>query len=229
MKVIKNEKLIKRNAKVGQWTSLAGIVVLAGGMYISLRYQTLFNYALGALLIGFILTQVSLYLGNRFGRSPRPDESLDAGLKGLSGDFTIYHYTTPASHLLVGPAGIWVLLPYRQAGRVTYRNNRWRMGGGGFMQGYMRIFGQEGIGRPDAEARSEIKTVQEHLAKRMEGIDVPPVQAAIVFTNDQVEIEPEEAPMPALKPRQLKEFLRQKGKERALTSYELTRVNAALQ
>lgn len=229
MKIIKNEKLIKRNGKIGQWASLAGIVALAGGMYISLRYAELFNYALGALLVGFILTQVSLYLGKRFGRSPRPDESLDTGLKGLPGDFTLYHYTAPAAHLLVGPAGIWVLLPYGQAGKVTYRNNRWRMGGGGFMQGYMRIFGQEGIGRPDAEARAEIKSVQDELAKSMAAEEVPPIQAAIVFTNEQVEIEPADAPLPAFKPKQLKEFLRQKAKEKALGLLDLARVNSALQ
>ena len=28
MKIIKNEKLIKRNGKIGQWTSIAALVVL---------------------------------------------------------------------------------------------------------------------------------------------------------------------------------------------------------
>jgi hypothetical protein len=31
MKIIKNEKMIKRNSKIGQYTSLGALVVLGGG------------------------------------------------------------------------------------------------------------------------------------------------------------------------------------------------------
>src|SRR6266508_2226155 len=156
MKIIKNEKLIKRNATIGNWTSLGALVVLGVGMYISMRRTDLFLYALIALLAGFTLTQVGMYMGNRYGRSPRPDEKLDAGLKGLPGDYTMYHYTTPVSHLLVGPAGVWIVLPYHQRGQVTFKKDRWKISGGGFLQSYMRIFGQENIGRPDLEIESEV-------------------------------------------------------------------------
>jgi len=151
MKIIKNEKLIKRNSKIGQWTSLGALLVLGGGMYLSFTKPQLFSYSLIALVMGFMLTQVGMYFGNRFGRSPRPDEKLDAGLKGLPGDFTMYHYVTPVSHLLVGPAGIWVIVPMRQRGKVSYVKNRWKLTGGGFAQSYMSIFGQEGLGRPNLD------------------------------------------------------------------------------
>ena len=160
MRIIKNEKLIKRNGKLGQWMSLGALAVLGLGMYISFSKPELFAYSVGALLLGFTMTQVGMYMGNRWGRSPRPDEKLDAGLKGLPGDYSIYHYITPASHLLVGPAGLWVLMPYHQRGKVAYRKNRWRNSGGGFLQGYMRIFGQEGLGRPDVELDAEIQSLK---------------------------------------------------------------------
>jgi len=159
MKIIKNEKLIKRNAAIGSWTSLAALVVLGLGMYISFTRTELFAYSLVALVLGFTLTQIGMYMGNRFGRSPRPDEKLDAGLKGLQNEFVMYHYTTPASHLLVGPAGVWVIMPYHQRGQVTFKKNRWRVSGGGFLQNYMRIFGQEGLGRPDIEIDNDPKSV----------------------------------------------------------------------
>src|SRR5512133_600111 len=120
MKIIKNEKLIKRNGMIGNVTSIGALVVLGVGMYISLKRTDLFVYALLALLLGFTLTQIGMYMGNRYGRSPRPDEQLDAGLKGLPGDYSMYHYTTPASHLLVGPAGVWLLMPYHPGGRVVF-------------------------------------------------------------------------------------------------------------
>ena len=127
MKTIKNEKLIKRNAQIGSWTTLAALVVLGAGMYLSFTRPELFTFSLIALLLGFTLTQVGMYMGNKFGRSPRPDEKLDAGLKGLQNEFVMYHYTTPVSHLLVGPAGVWVVMPYHQPGEATINKNRLRM------------------------------------------------------------------------------------------------------
>ena len=228
MKIIKNEKLIKRNAKIGQYTSLGALVVLGVGMYISFTQPELFIWAVAALLAGFTLTQIGMYFGNRWGRSPRPDEKLDAGLKGLPGDFVMYHWKTPVAHLLVGPAGIWVLIPYHQRGDVSYRNNRWRMGGGGFLQGYMRVFGQEGIGRPDLEAEAEINSIYKAFAKELEEDEIPAIQAALVFTTEGVEIEAEEAPLPALPLKKLKDFIRNKAKEKPITAEELARVKSVL-
>ena len=228
MKIIKNEKLINRNAKIGQYTSLGALVVLGVGMYISFTKPDLFVWAVAALLGGFTLTQIGMYFGNRWGRSPRPDEKLDAGLKGLPGDFVIYHWTTSVAHLLVGPAGIWVLLPYHQRGNVAYRKDRWRMGGGGFLQGYMRLFGQEGIGRPDLEAEAEISSLRKALAKEMEVEEIPDIQAVLVFTTDGVEIEANDAPMPALPLKKLKEFMRNKAKEKLISTAELDNVKAVL-
>jgi len=231
MKIIKNEKLIKRNSRIGQWTSIAALIVLGGGMYLSFTNPAnpkLFTYSLIALVSGFVLTQIGMYMGNRWGRSPRPDEQFDAGLKGLPGDYTIYHFTAPASHLLIGPSGIWALIPYRQRGVVTYTKNRWRVGNGGFLQSYMSIFGQEGIGRPDLEAESEILAVRKHLAKSLDENEIPTVQAALIFMNDTVEIQAEDAPQIAMKIKQLKDFIRQKAKEKPINSTQLAAVKAAL-
>lgn len=228
MKIIKNEKLIKRNSTIGNWTSLGALVVLGVGMYISLTRTDLFVYALVTLLVGFTLTQIGMYMGNRYGRSPRPDEKLDAGLKGLPGDYSFYHYTTPASHVLVGPAGLWVIMPYHQRGRVTFQKNRWRMGGGGFLQSYMRIFGQENIGRPDVEIDGEVNNLRKHLAKQMEESAIPEIKPLMVFTNDEVEVDAEGAPIPAMKLKQVKEFIRQNAKGVKLSSQTLQEINSAL-
>ena len=228
MKIVKNEKLIKRNSKIGQYTSLGALVVLGIGMYISFTRSELFVWALAALLVGFTLTQIGMYFGNRWGRSPRPDEKLDAGLKGLPRGFVIYHWTTPVAHLLVGPAGIWVLMPYHQRGQVTYRKNRWKMSGGGFLQNYMRLFGQEGLGRPDLEAEAEINSLRKSLAAEMEDGEIPEINAALVFTADGIDIDAEDAPMPALTLKRLKEFMRNKAKEKPISATELEKVKAVL-
>lgn len=228
MKIIKNEKLIIRNGKIGQWTSLGALVVLGVGMYISFTRTELFFYSIAALLIGFTLTQIGMYMGNRYGRSPRPDEKLDSGLKGLQNEFVMYHYTAPASHLLVGPAGIWVLLPFHQRGQVTYRKNRWKMSGGGFLQSYMRIFGQESIGRPDLEMESEINAVRKYFAKQMDESEIPEINGMMVFTNEDVEIAPGDSHVAAMKLKQIKDFFRQKAKEKVLSITQLAEIKAAL-
>ncbi len=220
MNIIKNDKLIKRNGRIGQWSSLVGLVVLAAGMYISFKEPGLFAYSLAALFVGFTLTQISMYFGNRYGRSPRPDEKLDAGLKGLPGDFVIYHYMTPVPHLLIGPAGVWILMPFHQRGQIYYRNNRWRMSGGGFMQNYLRIFGQEGLGRPELEAEHQIQLIRKHIQSLLPDTGTVEIEALMVFTDPDVEVASEGSPLQALKIKQLKEFMRQKAKEKKLGAQE---------
>jgi len=226
MKIIKNEKLISRNGKIGQYTSLGALGVLALGMYISFAKPDLFSYSIICLLIGFIMTQVGMYMGNRWGRSPRPDEKIDAGLKGLHSDFTIYHYSSPVSHLLVGPSGAWVLLAYHQKGKVEFTKNRWRMRGGGFMQAYMRIFGQESIGRPELDAENEVITLKKFFAKKLEEGFTPELKPILLFTSDDVEVEAGDSPIPAMKLKQLKDFMRQGVKNRALTSDQIAKITS---
>ncbi|MGE5461850.1 MAG: hypothetical protein ACM3PS_00745 [Syntrophothermus sp.] len=228
MKIIKNEKLIQRNGRIGVWMSLAALAVLGLGMYISFIRQDLFIYALVALLLGFTMTQIGMYLGNRYSRKPRPDEKLDAGLKGLPGDYTLYHYTTPAPHVLVGPSGVWLLKPYHQHGQVVFRKNRYQMSGGGFVQSYMRIFGQESLGRPEYEIEKEAQSLRKRLAKGMDESRIPEFKPVLVFTSEAVEIDAEGADIPAVKLKQLKDFLRQKAKEEKLPAETIRGLNEAL-
>lgn len=229
MKIIKNEKLIERNGKIGQWVSLGALAVLGLGMYISFSKPDLFIYSVLCLVLGFIMTQIGMYMGNRWGRSPRPDEKFDTGLKGLHSDFNIYHYTTPVSHLLVGPSGVWVLLPYHQKGKAEFVKGRWKMSGGGFMQSYMRIFGQESIGRPDLDAQNEVQVLRKFLAKKMDDASIPEIRPILVFTSDEVEVETGDSPIPAMRLKQLKEFLRQGAKNRAMSTQEIKSLTEQLE
>jgi hypothetical protein len=169
-----------------------------------------------------------MYFGNRFGRNPRPDEKLDAALKGLPGDFTMYHYVTPVSHLLLGPAGIWVIIPIRQRGKVSYVKNRWKLTGGGFTQTYMSLFGQEGLGRPDLDIQNEVLAATKFLGQKMDGAEVPEVQGILVFTHDEIEIEANDAPIPAVPLKKLKEFMRQKAKEQPLSIDKIKQISELL-
>jgi hypothetical protein len=235
MKIIKNEKLIKRNAKIGQYASLAGLLVIVGTMVFLFQFmrtpesatQTNTFILWGVLFVGIALTQVSMYFGTRWGR--RPDEAIDKVLKGLPGDSTLYHYSSPVPHLVVGSAGIWVLLPYHLRGTVTYNKNRWRVGGGGFTQGYLRIFGQETIGRPDIEFSSHLTALEKHFKKNFdEGQEIPPIHGILIFLDDKAEVAVENAPLPAIQAKKLKEFLRKVAKESPLPPADVQRVKDTL-
>ncbi len=229
MKIVTNIKKIKRNAKIGQYTSLGALVVLGIGLYITFKMPDKFSYSLAALLIGFFMSQVGINFTNRWGRTPRPDEVIDKSLKGLGREFTIYHYVTPVSHLLVGPAGVWTILPNFQTGVVTYSKNRWRAKGGGFVQNYMRLFGQENIGRPDLESEAEMDSAKRYLTRVLpEGTEIPPVKAALLFANPKVELNVTDAPIPAMTPKELKDFLREKTKEKSIGDLTLEAIRKAL-
>ncbi len=224
MKIVINEKTIKRNAAIGRYATLASMLILLGGVYVSLALPEQFSLAVGALLVGFILSQVGIYFGSRFSRRPRVDEAITAALKGLSREFTLYHYATPVSHLLVGPAGVWVILPYTQRGQITYEKNRWRQRTQGLGQAYMKMFAQEGIGRPDLDVDAELTALKKHLAKALGEENLPALNAVLVFIDPRAEIDADEAPYPTLAARQLKEFFRKRAKEQPMPPLEAARI-----
>jgi hypothetical protein len=233
MKIVSNEKLISRNKKIGQITSIASLVILGGGLYFSLSSSnsSLSSYSVsitfGALILGFLLSQVGIFYGNRWGRSPRPDERLIQSLKGLEDKYTFYNYTTSVPQLLVGPSGIWVLIPYPVKGEITYdeKKKRWKQKGGNF---YMKFFAQEGLGRPDLDVVSLINDAEKYIAQNLKDFDHPPVQAALIFTNEKITVDANNAPVPTLPAGKLKDFFRRKAKEEPAPIETIKLLQAAL-
>lgn len=235
MKIVTNSKLIKRNAKIAKYATLAGFLLVGGAVVFSWviwKDQITvgqMTFLMVVAIVGFIATQIGMFYTNRWGRSPRPDEVITKNLKGLGREYTIYHYVTPASHLLVSPAGLWIILPYYMAGTITYEKKRWRVKGGGFAQSYLRAFGQESIGRPDLDTTNEIQSVTRHLTRLLpEGTQLPEVRAALLFINPKAELKIDEAPLPAMTPKDLKEFLKARAKEVPVSESTLEMIRKAL-
>jgi hypothetical protein len=229
MKIVTNLKLVKRNAHIGQYTSIGALVILAAGLYITFKWPDKYPYSLGCLLLGFLLSQFGIYYGNRWGRTPRPDEIIDKSLKGMGRDYTIYHYVTPAAHVLVGPAGLWVILPYYQGGTISYDGKRWRARGGGFARSYMRLFGQESIGRPEVETDVEVRSVTRELTRLLpEATHLPAIHPLMLFTDPTVILKVESSPIPAMLSKDLKDFLKEKAKEDPAPDLLLDQIRKAL-
>lgn len=213
MRIVSNTKLIKRNKKIGQFLTIGALLVLAIGLYFSFTQPEQITITFGALLFGFLMTQIGIYFGNRWGRSPRPDELLTSGLKGLEDKYTLYHYVTDIPHALIGPAGIIALIPVSVGGTITYdeSKNRFRQKGGNL---YLKIFGQEGLGRPEIDAQYTTADLAKFLKKKFPELEIPDIQPILVFTNPKAKLETGDSPIPALSLEKLKDFIRRKGKEK---------------
>lgn len=215
MRIIANNKLINRNRKIGKYATIASLLVLVGGLIISFNPSadsTLVMLSFGALLVGFLLSQVGIYFGNKFGRSPRPDELISAGLKGLDDRYALYHFLTPVAHLLVGPAGIWIVNPYNQRGKIFYnaQKKKWQQQGGSFI---MKIFGQEGMGRPEQENYGLYQDMQKFIQKEVNIPGLPEPQVLMVFVDPKVSVTAGDSPTPAFTLDKMKDFIRKQAKE----------------
>ena len=129
MKIIIDEKQVKRNGLIGKVLRWVSLGCMALGLFavfsdeISSNPQ-LFSAFFGIMIIGVLLSSVSGFFTNRFGGSPRPDELIDRAFKGLDDRFQIYHYRSSIPHLLLSPNGIWSVLPIFIDGEIIFDENK---------------------------------------------------------------------------------------------------------
>ncbi|MBQ6504358.1 MAG: hypothetical protein IJI57_10645 [Flexilinea sp.] len=186
MYIYTNEAKLKKNKNISKWTTIAAFVVLIAGAVaaFSPKYITL---SFIALILGFVMSQVSISFTSKWGREPSNDAIFNVKLKGLSDNFSIYHYMDPVDHLLVGTAGTFILMPYFQGGEIGWDENkqRWTQKKANF---FMKLFGQENIGRPDQECAANLAGVRDYFISK--GIDFPEdkIHPVLVFINPQTKI-----------------------------------------
>ena len=206
MNKVINEKLIKRNKTIGNVLSISGFAILIGGLILNMNptpTKTLVSF--GALIVGFIVAQISTTYVTRFGRSPRFDEIIADNLSKLNNQYTFYVYNGPVPMLLVGPSGLWIPIPTIAAGEISY-DNKWRQRGG---SAFMKIFGQESIGKPELEIINQEKLIIDFLKKHVNEEQIPPTNFVLVSMNPKAVIgDVENAPVPIVDISSLRRFIR---------------------
>ncbi len=227
MKVITNEKLIKKYSNLGKYLNIGAIAILFGGMAISWLRIDLFYLAMIALLAGFILSQVSIFFINRWGRRPRPDERItsqpqraDKRLHVISLQHTCFTSPGWTSRCLDNSA----LLPARDD---HVRKNRWKQRGGGLGLAYLKVFAQEGLGRPDLNSKSDVDKLTEFFTQAL-GAEIPEVKSVLVFTDNRADLKVEGAPIPTMAAEDLKEFIRKQAKENSMPGSLLSSLKSNL-
>lgn len=208
MEIIRDDKRIERLKKISQYVSLLGLLALVSGLIVLfIGNDNALLYQLIALGVGWILSQIGVYLSHRYVRSPRPDEVLDESLRHVARDGRLYHYILPSPHVLLLPTGIVVLIAKYQTGDITADGDKWKQSG----IGMRRFFGQEGIGNPTKEAENQVSAVANFLRKNAPDIEEVPIAPLIVFTTKKIDsLDVADSRIPAMHYTKLKGFLRTK-------------------
>lgn len=213
MKIIRNDKLIARNAKISQFVLYAALICLVAGIYITFTNNSAEEIGTAYLFLipSYILVQFSISMGNKWSRSPRPDEVVTQSLKGLDNQYSLYIHTTAVPHLLVGPAGLWIIKTYHQGGRIYMdekKNVLKQKGGGSFIT---KAFASEGIGNIARQSELTKEKFKAYMEKQ--GISpLPETNIVNVFINEDVVLDAAKYSEALLTPDKLKDFIRKTAK-----------------
>ena len=209
MIIIRDENRISKMRKRSQQATLVGFLFLIGGfVLVFIEIQNLILFQMLALLAGWILSQIGIYLAHRYARDPRPDEVLDQAVRPVGRSSRLYHYVLPAPHVLLAPAGPIVFNLKYQSGDITAYGDTWKQKGIGFR----RFFGQEGLGNPARETEKMINNLAAHIREHAPEVDEVPIGALIVFTSKDIKnLDVSESSIPAMHFSKVKGFLKQKG------------------
>ena len=212
MKQVINEKLINRNKKIGNILTIIGVVILVGGLILNLRPDpTRTLLSLVALIIGFIVAQISSYFVSRFARNPRFDEIIADNLTKLNNDYTFYVYASPVPMLLTGPHGVWIPIPITAGGEIYY-DGKWKQRGGNF---FLKLFGQESLGKPERDIVTRENQVRDFLKENFDDGQMPPINSILVSLHPKASIgNIEDAPTPIAEVDALRRTIRRIDRKR---------------
>jgi hypothetical protein len=185
MEVIRNDAKIKKYRQISQGASLLGLLILSVGLVLAFTgNEAAIFYQWIVLIVGILMWQVALNFSYKYVQRPRPDEVLDAALKGAAYKGYFYHHYLPANHVLLTRAGPVVMVPKVQSGKIsvtgTEKGDKWRRQGSIFK----RIMGREpALANPTQEANLEISKLVKYVNEHAPELDEIPIGAIVVFTQ----------------------------------------------
>jgi hypothetical protein len=236
MHVHLNEALVRARVRVSVFFLVLSIAFLSSGFILSTTLEDLalrYTVSLVALLIGLLFWfQNQSYLA-RWGPRGRQDQVLRAALKDLDKRYHLFIFPGSAlpDYIVVGPIGVLVIIPRAMPGTIRYTGGRWRHETRvpAWLRFFVRFSPHDVLGDQTADARDALQQTQRFL----EGKPLPasladlPVQTVVVFTHPQVRLEVQNAPVPAVQVRALRNHMRRLP--RALTPPQVEAVAEVLE
>jgi hypothetical protein len=222
MKTIIDRKKVSRRAWIANVASLGGMFILLWSIVMPLFRPQAGILATLTMVLGVGIAMVGIYFANRWIRKPRPEDSLDQALKGLSDSYRLYHYPSlPCDHVLLTPQGVVVLEANNLEGSFTYKDGRWkeRMTIGRAL----RYIVEEHLGNPTQAAIDGADFLRRRLGERTQGGEKIPVQPVVVFVHPAARLDLDETPVPVCKVDKVKKYASVKGGKLAPELYERVR------
>jgi hypothetical protein len=217
MRAITNEARIARGARLGKIATFAGLGFLVGGLIISLAAQgsPLLWLSLVCLALGLLVSSVGTFNMNRWVREPRADQALAQSLKGFDDRYQLYSYFLPAPHVLLSPAGLYVLTAMGQDGVIRCERDKFRRD---FSVGRVfRFMADEGLGKPFVEGDEQVGALKQYLEQNEINHDVQ-IQNVLVFHNPRAELVVSDPSRPVVIPKALKRAIRKRADGKLSTS-----------
>ena len=190
MHVVANQKLISTRVKIASAAHLAALGVFAVGLILSWSNPEptteLMVGAYIAIIVGLILYNVGQKFLRRFGPRFRADGILEKTLKGLDRRYTllVFPQLKLPDYILVGPAGIQVIVPRAHDGAISCRANVWYRDPGKGLKRIGALFGGVPFGDPSNDVAKGIARIKERLEQAGIGEkEQPPIDGIIIFTN----------------------------------------------
>lgn len=235
MKIVIDEKKVRRQSLIGKVALYGSLGVLMGGLLLTLFGPQigLFSYEniglfyviyTAVLLIGFGVSRVGMYYGNRFLSPNRPSQVLRESLKGLERKYTLMLFALPADYVLIEPGGVTVFIVKGQSGRIAFKGGKWKK-----RENLLSLwFGRdEPFGDPTAEASEALRAINKILAGKAPDIKIP-LRAVVVFTSPRAVLDLEPGPLAVVRSEDLKDFLRGPGRLKEVPNSIQRQVRAAL-
>lgn len=220
MKEVTNTQIIENRARWAKRVAPLTMLFLIGGLitnFLSINQPEYFRITMILLAVGFVFAIVSSYLTNRWVREPRSDQILTSMLKKFNNEYVLFNYTTRAGHVLLTPSCLYSITVKQHKGRITIKGRRmtrqftWRQ--------FIRLFADEGLGSPVAEAESNVSSLSKLLNKELPEGEIPEIRPLILFSNKESDLVIKEpSPVPILQSHEFKNFLREHTKNKVISA-----------
>lgn len=229
MKIYSNHKLIKRYKRISQIVLYSSLGLLVISLLWSINNPDFSDVSVSYLILipAYMLIQLSTYLANRWGRSPRPDEIVAAQLKGLNNEYTLFNYEIGVPHLLLGPSGLHIIKPYYQQGKIIFNEEKERIEQKGGTHILAKLFAQESIPNILRDSKNEKKDLLAFLQKNSIETDLQP-EVINIFYSEEADVHADDAPEITIHANKLKDIIRKMAKNKNFQKEDLQNLKEKL-
>lgn len=219
MKTYIDRDKVNSRATLANAASVGGMLLLLASVLAPLFIQSLAPYALVFLFIGGATSMTGIYLANRWVRKPRPEESLDKALKAFDDSYRLYHYPDlPADHVLLTPSGLVAMDVVNLAGSFAHRKGRWKESM--TMGRALRYLVEPRVADPVLLKETLADDLERWLRDNLKSGARIPIKVLTVFTHPAVQLELDDASVPAVAIGKLRKQLTSQGARLAQPLYD---------